>query len=463
MNLSKKQIKLYNDIISPNKTHISVLGSTQSGKTYDICFALIEYARHLMEYEKEQRQNPLYIPRDYEGAIIGWTTDTVKKNIVSNIEKILNNEYHFKEGRDYELKFGQQDKYFKIYGVKFYFFGFNTKLSFNKILGGPAIFVWVDESARIYSSFQLQESFNELPGRQMSYAGHPYYKRIDAYNVEGNERHPYKVEYIDRYIDDKEYTFYTFYPYDNPVLDTEEKIKQAVNSFHGSLREQKVFNRWVTAEGKVFDSINIIKTIPYHIREIFIGIDYGSVNPTTFVPIALCFDTTLRMWKLVRLECYYHNAREQDDNPTTEYYSHQLRMFLLYLKSVYPTIPVRQIVIDSEASHFDNRLTVDNIPHEMSRKGPGSVNEGVEYMQSLFAKGYLEILKKESITHFYQDGHYEESGKDESLIELESYQYDKVKSESTGLNVYKKELDHSIDAMRYALALMQDMGVAPVV
>lgn len=84
-------------------------------------------------------------------------------------------------------------------------------------------------------------------------------------------------------------------------------------------------------------------------------------------------------------------------------------------------------------------------------------------MQSLFYKDYLEILKKDSITHFYEDGHYEESAKDESLLELEGYQYDKVKSENTGLNVYKKEMDHSIDAMRYALSLMQDSGVAPVV
>ena len=55
MNLSKKQIKLYKDIISPNIPNISVLGSTQSGKTYDICAALIEYAQQLSLYEKEQR------------------------------------------------------------------------------------------------------------------------------------------------------------------------------------------------------------------------------------------------------------------------------------------------------------------------------------------------------------------------------------------------------------------------
>ena len=141
----------------------------------------------------------------------------------------------------------------------------------------------------------------------------------------------------------------------------------------------------------------------------------------------------------------------------------KLRLFMIYLKSKYPTIPISRIVIDSEASHFDNRLTVDNIPHETSKKGAGSVNEGVEYMQSMFYKGYLEILERPSITHFYQDGHYIESGKDESLVELESYQYDRIKSETTGTNVYKKDLDHSIDAIRYGLALMKEIGIAPVV
>jgi hypothetical protein len=96
---------------------------------------------------------------------------------------------------------------------------------------------------------------------------------------------------------------------------------------------------------------------------------------------------------------------------------------MVYLKAQYPGIPIKTIVIDSEASHFDNRLTVDGIQHDISKKGAGSVNEGVEYMQSLFYKGYLEILQRPSITHFYNDGRYEESGKDDSLIEFDSYQY----------------------------------------
>jgi hypothetical protein len=460
MILSKKQIKLFNDIISPNVNNISVLGSTQSGKTYDICGALIQYANKLNQYEKEQRKEEGYIPREYNGAIIGWTTDTVKSNIVDNLENILKKEYHFTNGKEYVLKFGQQDKYLEIYNMRFYFFGFNNKLSFNRILGKPLIFVWVDEAARIYEG-QLMESFDEIPGRQMSYAGHPYYKRIDSFNVEGNENHPYKLKYIDT----TDWVKYVFYPFDNPVLDTEEKIREAVNSFPpGSLREQKVFNKWVIAEGRVFTQINKLNSLDgFIIREIGIGCDYGSVNPTTFVPIALCYHQESRRWVIVRLEIYYHDPQIEGDTPTTEYYSFQFRMFLAYLKDKYPNIPITEFVIDSEAAHFDNRLTVDKIPHSISKKGAGSVDRDNQYIQSLFYKGYLYVLEKPSIRYFTNDGHYQESVKDEGLIELEGYRYDKLRSEKEGTNCYVKEKDHSRDAMAYILAVFQDTGRSPVV
>ena len=461
MTLSKKQIQLYQDIVSKNVPNISVLGSTQSGKTYDICLALIEYAKNLRKYEKEQRLKEDYIPREYVGAIVGWTTDTVKSNIVDNLTNILENVYHFKNGKEYTLKYGQQDKYLQIYNMKFYFFGFNNKLSFNKILGKPLIFCWIDESARIYSNDSLQESFDEFPGRMMSYAGHPYYKRIDSFNVEGNDNHPYKANYIDN-VDWKKYTFY---PYDNPILDTAEKIEEVKKAFpKGSLREQKVFNKWVVAEGKVFNKVNKLKSLEgLTIREIGIGIDYGSVNPTTFVPIALCYNDNTRKWQLVRLQIYYHDPKVEGDNPTTEYYSMQLRLFLLYLKDKYPIIPITEVVIDSEASHFDNRLITDGIKHSLSKKGAGSVDSGVQYMQSLFYKDYLYILETPSIRYFTPDGYYEEANKDEGLIELESYQYDTIKSGRTGLNCYKKDLDHSIDATRYILEVFKSSNRSPVV
>lgn len=459
MILSKKQNKLYKDIISPNIPNISVLGSTQSGKTYDICIALLQYAENLKNYEEEQRKDPNYKPRDYNGAIIGWTTDTVKSNIVDNLLKILE-QINYK---DYVLKYGQQDKYLEIFGIKFYFFGFNTKLSFNRILGKPLVFCWVDEAARIYSQAQLRESFNEIPGRMMSYAGHPYYKRIDSYNVEGSQSHPYKKDYIDG----KGWKQYVFFPYDNPVLDTPEKIREAVKSFpKGSLREQKVFNKWVVAEGKVFNHIPKITYDDfkenYLIREIGIGCDYGSVNATTFSAIALAQNQKTRQWNLILIDKYYHDPKVEDDTPTTEYYSNQLKQFISYLHKKYPHIPVNTLVIDSEAAHFSNRLEVDGIRHELAKKNNISVDESVQYMQSLFYKEFLKVIEMPHIRYFQTDipiygGH------DIGLEELDSYHYDKIKSEKEGINAYVKEFDHYVDGTRYIIMEFKLTGRAPVI
>jgi hypothetical protein len=464
MILSKKQLKLYNDIISENIPSISVLGSTQSGKTHDICLALIEYARRLNEYEQEQRKNKDYIPREYNGAIIGWTTETIKSNIVDNIQNILEKEYHFKNGKEYDLRYGMQDKYLKIYNIKFYFFGFNNKLSFNRILGKPLIFCWIDEAARIYQG-QLKSSFDEIPGRMMSYSGHPYYKRIDSFNVEGSQNHPYKVNYIDN----NDWIKYIFYPYDNPVLDTEEKIKEAVKAFpKGALREQKVFCKWVVADGKVFNQINVLDEEDfkenYILREIGIGCDYGSVNPTTFCPIALAQNKNTRLWKIVLLpDKYYHDPNKEGDIPTTEYYSSQLRMYLDFMHEKYKTIPINTLVIDSEASHFDNRLTVDGIRHELAKKNNISVDESVQLMQSLFYKEYLYIIKAPSIRYFTDNGIPVYAGLDIGYDELESYHYDKIKSEKEGINSYVKEYDHYVDGSRYIIMEFKLTGRTPVV
>jgi PBSX family phage terminase large subunit len=457
LTLSKKQLSLLNDIASQFINEIYVLGSTQSGKTYDICLGVIRYAQELHKYDPHKQ---------YNGAIIGWSIDTVKGNIVDVLEQFLQGMGYKKKEHgkgDYILKYGSGDeKFLKIWNLKIYFFGFNNVLAFNKILGKPLIFEWIDESARIYTQRQLQGSFNEFPGRQISFAGHPFLKTIHSFNVEGSENHDYKRTYIDA----KPYAkHYTFFPYDNPVLDTSEKMKKVVEMFPpGSLREQKIFNKWVVAEGKVFDSVNKLKDLNnIQIREIGLGNDYGSVNPTTFVPIALCYHNTFKKWILVRLQCYFHDPKVMGDTPTTEYYSGQLRHFMLYLKNKYPHVPITTNIIDSEATHFGNRLTVDNIPFDTSKKGPGSVDEGVQHLQSLIYKEYFYVLEEPSIKHFYNDGSYETSGKDDSLLEFESYQYDTVKSIREGINCYKKENDHSIDATRYLIADWVETGRCPQV
>ena len=452
LTLSKKQSQLLNDIISPNLNEIYVLGSTQSGKTFDICLGCILYAQVLYNYNPNET---------YFGSITGWSLETLKGNILEPLKKFLNDMGLIKD-RDYILRWQTDEKYLEIYNIRYYFFGFNNVLAFNKILGKPLIFEWIDESARIYSQDNLREPFNEFPGRQVSYADHPYLKTIHSFNVEGGENHPYKIDYIDK----KPYAkHYSFFPYDNPKIKTEEAMRKVLEMFPpGNLREQKIFNRWILATGKIFTTINIINDLnDYAFREIGIGIDYGNSNPTTFVPIALAYNKVEKKWVLIRLEIYYHNAKEEQDNPTTEYFSKQLRLFLLYLKSEYGQVPITTIVLDSEATHFHNRLLADNIPHSLAVKGPGSVVEGVQHLQSLFYKKYFFIYKQNSIKHITDNGELIYSSKDEGILELESYRYDLKTSAKIGKEAYVKENDHSIDATRYLLENWKNQDKCPIV
>ena len=186
--LSKKQFQLKNDIVSKNVPEIYVLGSTQSGKTFDICLSILEYAKNLYNYDNS---------KEFNGCIVGWTIDTLKSNIVENFMQIFN-KFGWTNKKEYELSWSSvEEKYLKIYNLKIFFFGFNNVTSFNKILGKPLILEWIDESARIYTQRQLQPSFDELPGRLVAYANHPYVKTIHSFNVEGSSRHPYKIKYID--------------------------------------------------------------------------------------------------------------------------------------------------------------------------------------------------------------------------------------------------------------------------
>lgn len=452
MELSKKQYQLINDIANTEEQELYIEGSTQSGKTYSIALGTIKYSENLSKD---------YPDEEFDGAIIGWSVATMKKNILDVMLSFFKKQgTPLKKNKDY--KWGNSEKWIKLHNITFTFFPFNNVLSFNNILGRPLIFVWVDEAARIYTQKNLQEQFNQLVGRQMSYASNPYLKTIHSFNVEGGENHDYKLDYLDKKVDKKNYIFF---PYDNPKINTPEAIRKVVELFPpGSLRQQKVFNQWIVGEGRVFNEIKYCPDLTeYGFREIGIGIDYGSKNATTFVPIALAQHRETGRWKLIRLEIYYHNSREIGDTPTTEYYSKQLRLFIEYLHKRYRHVPITTVVIDSEATHFHNRLITDNIRHDISKKGADSVREGVEHLQSLMYKDLFLVFKGNSIKHIHDDGTLELSGKDDGVVEYESYQYDNVKSMREGVDCYKKEYDHHIDATRYLIAEWKDENKCPIV
>ena len=91
-----------------------------------------------------------------------------------------------------------------------------------------------------------------------------------------------------------------------------------------------------------------------------------------------------------------------------------------------------------------------------------SVDESVQYMQSLFYKEFLQIIEMPHIRYFI-NGNSVYGGHDIGLEELESYHYDKLRSEREGINAYVKEFDHYVDASRYIIMEFKLTGRSPVI
>lgn len=214
----------------------------------------------------------------------------------------------------------------------------------------------------------------------------------------------------------------------------------------------------------MFTKINKLQNLDnIQIKEIGIGGDYGSTNPTTFVPIALAFNTIEQRWLLIRLDTYYHDPTLEGEKPTTAFYTEQFKKFVAYLMNKYPSIPITANVMDSEAEHFINALLNAGVNVDGAKKGAGSVDRGVQQLQSLFYKDFLYILETPTIKLIDINNEPIYDTIDQSLNEFESYQYDNIKSLSTGQNCYKKELDHSVDGLRYIIQYWQDIGKCPII
>ena len=87
----------------------------------------------------------------------------------------------------------------------------------------------------------------------------------------------------------------------------------------------------------------------------------------------------------------------------------------------------------------------------------------MQYMQSLFYKGFLKLVSSNHIRSFLPSGEAIYGGHDIGLEELESYHYDTIRSEKEGIDCYVKEFDHYNDCIRYQIMEFKLTGRAPVI
>lgn len=211
---------------------------------------------------------------------------------------------------------------------------------------------------------------------------------------------------------------------DNPALSEayKERLKRL---YTGLWYKRMVQGLWVQAEGSVFDmfdpSIHVVSQLPASTQD-FIGIDYGTSNPTVFLDNQQGIDSRLyvaREWS--------HDSRAAMHQMTDAEYSKAYRAW-----AEKHGISPRWIFIDPSAASFHLQLRRDGVKN--LAQADNSVLDGIRNMATLLTTGHLKI-------HESCEG---------LISEMTSYAWDPQK-QKLGIDAPIKEHDHRIDAERYVI------------
>lgn len=212
---------------------------------------------------------------------------------------------------------------------------------------------------------------------------------------------------------------------DNPSLS--ENIKDIFKrQFKGLWYQRFILGKWVQAEGAIYDffdeKMHVIDFPLSTATSYIVGIDYGTTNPCAFVLIGINKHRYPNIW--VEDE-YYFNSRVTQRQKTDGEYAEDLKQFI-------ENRAISGIYLDPSAASFRAELIrsgVDNIID-----ADNEVNDGIRFVAKLLNQGTFKICRK--CRHL--------------IAEFQSYVWDE-KSIKSGVDKPKKENDHALDALRYAL------------
>ena len=212
---------------------------------------------------------------------------------------------------------------------------------------------------------------------------------------------------------------------DNPKLLDDEK-EYLKRQYRGLWYQRFIEGKWVQAEGAVYDffddKLHVIdfpqSTAQYYI----VGVDYGTTNPCAFVMIGINKNKFPNIW--VEDE-YYFSSKVAQRQKTDAEYADDLKRFIA-------PYAVSSIYIDPSALSF--KL-------ELQKQGIGNIYEAEN-----------EVLDgSRFVGKYLNSGTFKICSKCRNLIqEFTSYVWDE-NSFKTGVDKPKKENDHALDALRYAL------------
>lgn len=211
---------------------------------------------------------------------------------------------------------------------------------------------------------------------------------------------------------------------DNPVLSAAYK-ERLTRLYTGLWFKRMVKGLWVQAEGSVFDmfdpDVHVVSHLPASTQD-YIGVDYGTSNPTVFLHNQQGVDSRLyvaREWS--------HDSRAAMHQLTDAEYSKAYRAW-----AEQHGISPRWIFIDPSAASFHLQLRRDGVRN--LTQADNTVLDGIRNMATLLTTGHLKI-------HESCEG---------LISEMTSYAWDPDK-QKLGIDAPIKAFDHRIDSERYVI------------
>lgn len=360
-------------------------GAVRSGKTVA---SLIRW----IEFIAASAPGPL--------LMVGKTERTLKRNILDPLQDILG-------ASRMRINTGTGEA--KILKRRVYLAGANDERAEQKIRGltlagayGDELTLWPE------SFFKMLLSRLSAPGAALFGTTNP-----------DSPYHWLKRDYLDR-AQELDLASWSFKLADNLSLD-ESYVRNLGREYTGLWRRRFIEGAWVVAEGVIYDMFDperhVFQDGPSGTHETYVGVDYGTTNPTVFLKATV--DGTGCVWVID--EWRYDSSERGGRQMSDVEFSAALKAFAAGSRFIFIDPSAASLRVQAYHDGIRNAAPADN-----------AVLDGIRNVAGLLASNRLLI-----------------SGKCKGLLsEMTTYSWDPA-AQKRGADAPLKQGDHSVDALRY--------------
>jgi len=381
-----------------NLAQISLLeGVVRSSKSYTADFIAIK--KHI------PRLPPCNV------LISGFSADSARQNILSEWERKLKAEFkaHIdSNGTYYTINIkGLSDKRFYVRG--------GGKNGDEKGIKGMTLGYWYGDEMTEHRPEFIQMAISRLSSH--------YSRAIWTTNPSG------PTNIIKKQFMDKEkslsgvFQSFKFIIFDNPSLPA-SYIRSLEKLYHGMFYKRNIRGEWVAAEGHIFtmfNEANMTKYVPPFPDKIYIGVDYGTSNQTSFGKVYL----ENGIYYLV--DEWHYSGETSGKNKAPSEFVDDLKEFIGDDEA-----SVTAIFVDPSANYFVTECKKAGM--KRFKKANNEVLPGIQLMQNLFHLN--KFMVNENC--------------EKAISEIQGYQWDKTAQAKGEDSPIKKE-DHFNDLIRYVV------------